>query len=320
MFFLVKLKFKRAVSFGNYSLLDHDHPWGMIHSDTLFSAILNHWVKADRSIDVLKLITELDSDDPPFLMSSAFPFSDTAYYLPTPRGTSEIYSELLKDFPYLELSHFASLASGETEPLWRLGHEIPGRDLVSHDVAPRVTIDRVSNATNLFQIENWTMPFNSGLYFILDLRDESLKPALELSIKLLGEAGVGADRSTGHGIFDCVFDDVSDDPTWCRFLRTKTAHDLSYCALSLCCPAVSPSTGKSEASEAKSYRIISRSGWISSSSSWMQGKRRECRMFAEGSLFTTPVKGCIAEVTPSIFEGEHRIYRYGLGLIVGGAW
>jgi CRISPR/Cas system CSM-associated protein Csm4 (group 5 of RAMP superfamily) len=52
----------------------------------------------------------------------------------------------------------------------------------------------------------------------------------------------------------------------------------------------------------------------------MQMKRRECKMFSEGSLFESSIKGCVADVTPSVFRQEHNVYRYGLGMMVAGAW
>jgi CRISPR/Cas system CSM-associated protein Csm4 (group 5 of RAMP superfamily) len=39
-------------------------------------------------------------------------------------------------------------------------------------------------------------------------------------------------------------------------------------------------------------------------------------MFAEGSLFKTPIKGQIVDVTPAEFKPEHDVYRYGLAMTV----
>jgi len=39
-------------------------------------------------------------------------------------------------------------------------------------------------------------------------------------------------------------------------------------------------------------------------------------MFSEGSIFSCPARGCIADVTPSAFEKEHYVYRYGLSMTI----
>ncbi len=321
MHFLVKLRFKRALSLGEFSRLDEGLPLGTIHSDTLFSALLNQWVKIPGACGIHELVTALNSCTPPFLLSSAFPFSSSGYYLPIPRGTSEVYMNCTKGLSYLELNDFIRLANGEKSHLENMGSRDPAADLILPTVTPRVTIDRISSATNLFQLGAWTMAPGSGLYFLLDLKEEALKRSLETSIGMLGDAGIGADRSAGCGGFEGSMEALSDDSAWSDLLRPKEGEGLSYCTLSLCCPSRDKETGEyKEALQAISYRILSRSGWIGSSSSWVQAKRRECKMFAEGSLFEAAIAGCVADVTPSFFEKEHKVFRYGLGMMIGGEW
>jgi CRISPR-associated protein Csm4 len=323
MLFLVKLRFKKSVAFGNFSLFDEDLPWGTIHSDTLFSALLNQWAKIPGAYEVDRLIHDFHSGPPPFLISSAFPFGSDTYFLPTPRGTSDLYADSLKDFPYLDLDSFLKLARGEKDQLREIVGDIPAAGLVYLDAVQRVTIDRVTNATNLFQTDTWTMFPGSGLYFLLDSRDDSHLDTLKIGLRMLGEAGIGADRSIGYGTFDWGIHPISDVSEWSELFEVGAAEGLTYCSLSLCCPEFDKITKQYPgALEAISYRIISRSGWISSSSSWGQSKRRACKMFAEGSLFRSPIGGCIANVTPSGFEEKygHEVFRYGLAFMVAGDW
>ena len=315
MYLLVKLKFRRAFAIDIGGFPAGESLMGCIHSDTLFGGIANQWTRIPTPCDIMELIDKLNSEFPPFRISSAFPFFGTKYFLPTPRGTSGMYFEILKDIPYLELSNFLKLAGGTTSHIYKLKQENEDLAFMVPFGSPRVTIDRQTNSTSVYEQSGWTFTEGGGLYFLLELRDEGIRKALELCIALLGESGIGSDRSVGWGHFEVEINPVAADSEWSELFIERTSGTISYCTLSLCCPA-----NTSEAEIAVSYDIISRSGWILSSSSFVQAKRRECKMFVEGSLFQHPVSGRLADVTPSSFKSEHDVYRYGLGMMVAGAW
>jgi CRISPR-associated protein Csm4 len=315
MLFLVKLSFKGALAIGGSEFGGSSVLRGTIHSDTLFSGIVNQWVKVPAAYDIDHLISKLNSNSPPFRISSAFPYRGTEYYLPIPRGTDEWYMDISKDVPYLELSDFLELANGNRSRLAKIPLKNPVAEFITGFTSPRVSIDRLANVSNPYQLTGWKMAEGSGLYLLLNIQDETLKDTLELCIRMLGDAGIGSDRNVGYGTFDPEISPISDNSDWTELFLDRTGEEISYCMLSLCCPA-----NNSEAKEAISYGIISRNGWILSNFSFMQMKRRECRMFSEGSLFKSPIKGCVADVTPSVFKQEHNVYRYGLGMMAAGAW
>lgn len=315
MLFLVKLSFKGALAIGGSKFGGSSVLRGTIHSDTLFSGIVNQWVKVPAAYDIDHLISKLNSNSPPFRISSAFPYRGTEYYLPIPRGTDELYMDISKDIPYLELSDFLELANGNRSRLAKIPLKNPVAKFITGLTSPRVTIDRLANVSNPYQLTGWKIAESGGLYFLLNIHDETLKDSLELCIRMLGDAGIGSDRNVGYGTFDPEISPISDNSDWTELFLDRTGGEISYCTLSLCCPAKN-----SEAKEAISYGIISRNGWILSNSSFVQMKRRECKMFSEGSLFKSPIKGCAADVTPSVFRQEHNVYRYGLGMMVAGAW
>lgn len=315
MLFLVKLNFKGTLAVGDNEFGESNVLRGTVHSDTLFSGIVNQWVKIPDSYSIDHLISKLNSNSPPFRISSAFPYRGTEYYLPIPRGTDDLYMDISKDVPYLELSDFLELANGKRGHLAKIPRKNPVNEFITGHISPRVTIDRLANVSNPYQRTGWKMAEGSGLYFLLDIQDETIKDTLELCVRMLGDAGIGSDRNVGYGTFDPEISPTSDDSDWTELFLDRTGEQINYCALSLCCPA-----NNREAKEAISYGIISRNGWILSNSSFMQMKRRECKMFSEGSLFESSIKGCLADVTPSIFRQEHNVYRYGLGMMVAGAW
>ena len=305
MLLLVKLIFKRAFAVSS----GEEEPAGIIHSDTLFSSIINEWVKMypNRSID--DMVLSLNSGKPFFKISSAFPFFYSDYYLPTPIGTDELYREKLKDVTFLELHDFLELAEGNHEKIRKktFGKKY---DFIIPFTAPRVSIDRITTASNPYYISGWSMKEGGGLYFLVDLKNKSVEDELLFCIKMLGETGIGADKSAGFGTFKSEIIQIDNVSEWVELFKERRGGSTAYYSLCLCCPA-----DNEEAKEALSYHILSRKGWIYSTSTPKQIKRRECRMFAEGSLFKRPIKGKIADVTPSDFT-DHKIYRYGLRMMI----
>ena len=315
MRFLIKMRFKRALA------TESIYPWenkprrGLIHSDTLFGAIANQWVKIPAPCSMEQLKDRLNTASPPFRISSAFPFSGDNYYLPTPRGTKDFYMDLLKNVPYLELSYFLKLSHGDTSHLGKLPESDPVYGILFGFSAPRLTVDRITCSTNVYDAHGWSFTENSGLYFILEIHNQEFFDTLEVCLHLLGEAGIGADRNVGFGAFKPSTYPIEANTEWDELFAEKEGQDITFCTLSLVCP-----NDNIEARESISYDIIPRKGWILSNSSLMQAKRRKCHMFAEGSLFKKPVLGQLADVTPSIFLKEHQVWRYGLGLCISGVW
>lgn len=312
MLLLVKLRFQSPIV---TDLSQGEEFKGIIHSDTLFSAIFNHWVKFkpfENRAAINKFIDGFNSGPPLFRISSAFPFWENNYYLPTPIGTSELYMTTLENVPFLELDDFIDLAAGNFDKIEKKRLANPLDELLVNLTAPRVTIDRITTSTNIYETTSWFVSKGGGLYLLIDLNDNSFRDVLEVSISLLGEHGLGGDRSTGYGIFVPEIIDISTDQSWLDLFKNRNGESVNYCTLSLCC-----TPGDSdEAKQAASYQIVTRKGWIISSSSFKQMKRKQCKMFAEGSLFKAPIKGQIVEVTPAEFEPEHDVYRYGLAMTV----
>lgn len=303
MLLLVRLKFKSALRIGGGETTQDDEFQGILHSDTIFSALMNEWVRlfSDNTVDQLVA-------DMPFKLSSAFPYSMNEYYLPTPIGTGKLYMEKLKDVPFLELYDFLDLAEGNYKGLLKKELKNPADEMMFNRTVPRVTIDRMSASTNIFESSGWLFKDGGGLYFLVELKDETFRDKFELCMKLLDHSGLGADRSIGYGLFESEIEGIDTGGAWADLFKTRVGERTAYCALSLIYPS------KEEAKEALSYRYLTRRGWIFSRSSTIQMKRRACKMFAEGSLFRTPIKGQIADATPTEFA-DHKIYRYGLGMM-----
>lgn len=309
MRYSVELYFKSPLHIGE------DHPGigiegssSIVHSDTIFSAIANHWATlpcSNGNLPLERLLERFKKEEPPFLISSAF------YYKSTSRGTTYYLPRLLTDNPklmelknirYLELTDFIKLAQGE----WFEGElpKDPEDEIVRSAYFPRVSLDRISSASNLFHAGTITFR-NGGLYFLLDIKDESLLPTIELCLNLLGESGLGGERSTGCGLFEWSKQRIEDDPQWQPLWELEKEVNKRFCLISLCFPQ------KREVEHLIGYNLILRKGWIYSTSTNLQLKRKTCQMLGEGSTFSEKPAGDMADVTPGEFEKIHPVYRYG---------
>jgi CRISPR-associated protein Csm4 len=187
--------------------------------------------------------------------------------------------------------------------------------------APRVTVDRQANTSAVYQAGRlWFQP-GGGLWLLMRWRADWQKRGEE-ALQVLGDAGMGGERSAGHGQF-CP----------------RGPHNLGkllepvpggrFLTLSLYYPLPDELRGVI-AGDGVNYRLRMRRGWMSSPDEGRDGqgnvvrgralRRKAVRMFAEGSILGwpvgVPVRGALADVTPEAF-GVHRVWRYGLACAVG---
>lgn len=191
---------------------------------------------------------------------------------------------------------------------------------------PKVAIDRMSSATNFYQtgvvhFEN-NAQCQSGLYFLFQFPEANLKleHRLKAVLNLLGEEGLGGERSSGAGRFT---DEWLDLPKCWQTVINFSDKTLSHSLISLFWNHPQTSTEIQriiEAEQSVSYNVIERGGWVSSSPSGIQKRRQKIRMFEEGSVFSFQPQGALADVTPDRFRGGHPVYRSGLALSLPIRW
>lgn len=190
---------------------------------------------------------------------------------------------------------------------------------------PKVSIDRTTRATNFYhtgftryhsQVDDL-----SGLYFLLHFPEANseLEHRLHAALELLGEEGLGGERSSGAGQFEIYeWSDLDqnnikklnkDDPkTTCL----RRWHDVlafekgnHYNLISLFWQQVIEPEWLGTSAQ---YAFLERGGWVAAH----QLRRKMVRMFAEGSVFSAKPLGQLADVTPEQFK-VHKIYRSGIG-------
>lgn len=186
-----------------------------LHSDTLFGCLA--WsarVLFDSSV-VRRWLAAFADGDPPFLLSSAFPYratdGETVYFLPRPRHwppTAEPHTlagyreyKKYKKRQWLCRRTFGRLLQGERV-------EEAGLDPPEIRVEPMLhnRINRITWGTTepgrLYYQELAAAQQEAGLYFLIDLRHQEEAEALRAAIALLSHLGWGGDSSRGVNQFD----------------------------------------------------------------------------------------------------------------------
>jgi CRISPR-associated protein Csm4 len=199
---------------------------------------------------------------------------------------------------------------------------------------PRVAIDRVSRATNFYHTGLVQFAWQSqsgnvasgwdhegveslaGLYFLLEFpkADSDLESQLYQALSILGEEGIGGERSSGAGRFTILsWEALPSD--WQAIANFQKGNHHTLISLFW-----DSSINAAWLGESARYTLQERGGWIASPFSGRQLRRKMVRMFAEGSVFPKKPQGQLADVTPPEFVREdgtcvpHAIYRSGLAL------
>ncbi|OKH53494.1 type III-A CRISPR-associated RAMP protein Csm4 [Calothrix sp. HK-06] len=341
---LIKLDFERSPAHFGELGIGMEETSERVYSDTLFSALMTTWAKMYGKDSIEMLLRRFLDKSPPARISSTFIYQQhpegTTYYLPRPLGFPINYPvgddlEFFKTYKKLSFlplkvwqrwyqqSGFSGADAQElierTETKDSKGNLALAKTFdykKTHYIErhPKIAVDRVTQATNFYhtgyvQFESETN--RSGLYFLLNLtsEDKRLENELHACLHLLGEEGLGGERSSGVGRFKVDWQPLPSE--WKPVVNyTSSKH---HCLMSLFWDDDKSKLAELIA-EDSAYQIRERGGWISSFSG-EQLRRQFIRMFVEGSVLSAEPQGKLADVTPSLFK-KHRIYRSGIGLSI----
>ncbi|MBH8561133.1 type III-A CRISPR-associated RAMP protein Csm4 [Nostoc sp. CENA67] len=341
---LVKLNFGRSPAhFGDVGI-GMEETSDRIRSDTLFSAWVSIYARLFGKQEVEELLHQFPRKDqreliPPFRISSTFIYrevgKDIIYYLPRPLKFPNKYpvdNDLAFFKTYKKLNYLPL-------KLWQRWYQEEGfqqsdiKELIEYtntgkshgdlnklktfeyskafkkDKVPKIAVDRVTRATNFYHTGFVQFDWEdnpAGLYFLLQLspEGEKLVNKLQAALNLLGEEGVGGERSSGAGRFQAEWLDLPE--TWQSVVDFSAGN--YHTLMSLFWDTSLQDGFLNQAS----YDIQERGGWIAEN----HLRRKMVRMFSEGSVFLKPPQGMLADVTPNSFDKDkHRhIYRSGISL------
>lgn len=286
-----------------------------IHSDTLSAAILATWalVWPDQMAE--------QASQPSFRLSSAFPFFGDRYFLPrtltslTDKPTNNPIKSA-KKFKKIQWLDSELWLKSLIEPNWADQVDLDKRvcqgvlasqhsnlpeRLWQEEERPRLAMDRHSNSALESQIFNFSRIWfheQGGLYFLVVFNDDASRAQFETVLRILGDSGIGADRSNGNGCF-----------TWQpgNIPGLQLATDGPAVALSLVNPE--PSDCQTGWLDGSAYKLVSRGGWVGGTGI----RKQRLRMFTEGSVFNRPLQGRIVDVSGGLSQA---VFRDGRGFFV----
>jgi len=333
-----------------------------IPSDTLFAALVDAALRAPGG--GADWLAPFQNGDPPFLLSSAFPFAGAVRFFPMPVPLDRWFgpetlrerAKDLKGVKFLSEGLFRRMLDGERMDDWLfpkdeeadherglslqggtfwLTHEevqglpesmrvdpatrrsIPPRALRHHVVyrvhlAPRVTLDRMTSASNIFHAGRVSFAPQCGLWFGVQWRrrDSALQTLFQHALALLADDGLGGERSVGYGGF-----------SW-QEAGTLSLPDPSDGGLMWLLSRYHPCKGElpHALTDDARYALTAVAGWLRSYGSAAQ-RRQRLWLVTEGSLIRAVGPGPwgdLTDVRPRYRNPQgdfpHPVWRYGFAL------
>jgi len=293
-----------------------------IASDTLFSAICvaASWLYGAEGVSRLLR-------DGAVKLSSTFPFVGDELFFPCPLGffpkvPEEQYALLkrLKKVRYLSQALFEQVLCGQTVevhennlqgPFW-FAETHSGHAIMATHVRPRVALDRVTQASQIYHFAEVYFDREAGLFFLATFENEEVQQRFEAALHLLADEGIGADRTMGKGWFRWKREELT--------IRTPEKENTAFVVLlSLYNPR--PEEASDIDPLRSHYALLTRRGWVTAPGA-MTLRRRAVRFFAEGSVLCfkanqIPRGRLVATLSPNdVSELPFPVWRNGQAMVL----
>jgi len=294
----------------------------IFHSDSLFSAIVNNYVKlyGDSKEDIEKLKS--------IKISSLFPAYKDVLFIPKP-FTKLIFKgeeqkkvdekpKQIKKVEFISLNALKNHNKGTLEfeddlLIYKkfLITKEEKKDRINFDYfeEQKITIDRNKGITlemekkgQLFDVGYIKPSENIYFYFLIedDVIDEDIRKKLYASIRLIQDEGLGGKRTTGAGLFESIeFCEHSDFEDYIKSNSDKK----HFMSLSLTLPK-----DEEEFKKCDAYHLIERRGYIYHPTQ-MTKRKKSIMMLSEGSIFSNKVEGKIVDVAPE--NNNYEVFKFG---------
>ncbi len=330
-----RLRFHSPVHFGS-SVMGLENTRERVSSDSLCSALINSFSvlgDADEAVNALK------QETPGFILSSLFPFgpseqgTGSVYALPCPLTAPCVsdgkiiadYGKDLKQIKYLIPSDFFSWI-GETpldseevvavikrsKTLAKPWDSKKEKGWWAEELRPGVAADRTCQTSSIWRVGTLRFHKDAGLYGLIRINDETWETGLANAFTLLGELGIGGERTYGMGCFDfsgfLPLDELG--------LNMPKSECLRFVLLSNYFPCADERSELNNIFEA--WDFTENRGYVVSGRMATTLKRKRIRMIAEGSVTKKSVRGDVADVTPDNGDTllSHNVYRSGLAFLM----
>lgn len=296
----------------------------IVRSDTLWGAIIQKWL----------LLFQDDPDElcrnSPFNISSGFPLINGKRFYPLPIGTLDnlINSAAMGELENtkLDVKKIKKIAWCAEELLLKIlnGRGVDVSDVTPDNVMPlpldekeksndrsslieqrpRVRTDQLRGGVEgdgFFYCSDQFFNDESGLFFLADFQDKTSRKKFEAALNLLGDSGLGADRSIGRGYFRFEHKEINIQPV---------DKPDKYLLLSLYHPKKEEVEKGVMKKGRSAYSLIRRYGQAGSHLV-NRFRRADCWMLAEGSVLPFTPSGNIVCVLKAGENIPHNVYRNG---------
>jgi len=227
-----------------------------LHSDTIFSAIASKAFKLFGENEVDNFLKNLRVSSLIYTLGEDILIFAPKYIPQNLKDDSNF--KMMKKAKYVYLKDITKWFKGEKVRL-----DLDPSDI--HEI-PRVALDRLDNSSNLFYSSVLMVKKNYIPAFLADYPEE-FEEIFSSSLRLLGDEGIGGDRTIGFGLFDLAFEEID--------LPSEGDH---WVILSLYRPTIEELRRIPRNSY---YRIVRKGGWLSD----LNLQKPRCAFFEEGSVF-----------------------------------
>ncbi len=181
-------------------------------------------------------------------------------------------------------------------------------------IQQRVLVPGDGTNTRPFYIDRVYFAEGSGLFFLACFANERIRREVFNTLRILGETGIGTDRSVGNGLFEVVW--TVDRP---HFIDIR---DNESGTLQMPLGYYLPTEDEMDSIDlsASKWSLVKRGGYMAGSENERHRHllKRSIFMFNHGSAFTAKKKliGKIAELKPEWNEAMHPVWRCGMPIII----
>ena len=342
-FTAIRLSFHHSLHIGSHRE-EYDRSDSMLHSDSLYSAIIAAWKILGVEHPVLEYSRNVVPRDLDlgFTISSFFPFfrenaeAKPVYFFPLPKpGLKADKLRRYKDIKWLDLDVFKSYLQAETNkeanPCGNYLTTHPGfikskqerkkhlsnfpkpafsdyQDFMQSEVQPRAYVPRMDDGqadTVIFYIERIFFRKHSGLFGLAVFDNEEVQVKVKIALDYLTDAGIGTDRNVGHGQFEYEMDKFEHFAD-----LPNSEHALN---LSMFLPESKEQLSQMLDSEHGCHELMKRGGWITTGD-LLSYRKDAVYMFREGGVFKANAHskmGATVNLRPAILGHGDPVLRVG---------
>ncbi len=316
-FTAIRLNINHSIHLGSHRE-EYDRSDSIMHSDSLYSAIIAAWAVLGVEHPVLESTAD-QIPDLGFAITSLFPFfresasAKPLYFFPIPQ-------QRLNDADRIQFRGKKWMSTGVFIQYLKTGNlqgpKISGEFLTPYTVfnpkfmqneaQPRAYVPRLNEEeidTEIFYIDRIFFAKHCGLFGLAIFNNDDIRDKVMLALDYLQDAGIGTDRNVGHGQFEFEMD---------AFNRFDDLPDSDYAMnLSMFLPERQVQLVQMLDDQC-SHDIVKRGGWITTEG-LLSYRKDSVYMFREGGVFKTKesVAGGTVNLRPSVLSHVDPILRVG---------